>query len=136
MPIDTEVVKITLTRAQSAGTRIWSIDSPKLEAILGLWVWSIKAQATAKDNEDGDSSSARDVPNARFVFVDGSKFAALHADHALSWIDRRAVELVVEGAMRLKNSTALQLSRLWHPQALTRDIAADDPMSRGSIQSS
>jgi hypothetical protein len=127
MPIDTEVVNIALTRAESPGARIWSIDSSKLEAILGLWIWSIKAQAIVKEN---GITNAERFPNARFVFVNGSKFASLHRDNAKTWMDAKARALLVPGTIRLQNSNVLHLSRVWHPHALTGEIAADDPKSR------
>lgn len=130
MPIDTEVVNIALTRAEPPGARIWSIDSSKLEAILGLWIWSIKAQAIVKENDGNRITNAERVPNARFVFVNGSKFASLHRDNAKTWMDAKARALLVPGTMRLQNSNVLHLSRLWHPHALTGEIAADDPKSR------
>jgi hypothetical protein len=51
MPIYTEVVEVALMRAGPLSSRVWTAESAKLEAILGLSVWSTKAQ---KIVEDGD----------------------------------------------------------------------------------
>jgi hypothetical protein len=99
--LDSEVVNIPLTRAEYAGPRVWSMDSSKLEAILGLCVWSIKAQSVKADDDDGHgkrTSDADTVPNAQFAFVNRSKFAALNRDNAKTWMDSNARKLLVSGS--------------------------------------
>jgi hypothetical protein len=52
-------------------------------------VWSIKAQDTVEVVEEHGNKilNADLIPNARFVFVIGSQFAALHGDNAKTCMD-------------------------------------------------
>ncbi|KAI9689743.1 MAG: hypothetical protein M1822_009625 [Bathelium mastoideum] len=51
---------------------LWTVDSTELEAILGLWLWSLKKGADLeKDDEHGNKVSiAENIPNYRIIGLD------------------------------------------------------------------
>ncbi|KAL4881886.1 hypothetical protein BJY04DRAFT_217951 [Aspergillus karnatakaensis] len=121
MPLRAKTIELELERTEDASLTRWSIDSARLEGILGLWVWSLKHAEALQHNTRGGTISPipQTVPIARIILaedweVDREVEHFRRMRHGLElWLGHGVVRLMQGRLDYPAGSDMLGVSEIW-----------------------
>ena len=134
-----QLVEVLLKPPSDALHTYWSIDSAQIEAILGLWVWTIMSDPHVRAENDPNSPLAEMIPCSRIIsasLADGSWGSVADREGVMEhWVGSSAPAFQ-DTTLELDRQSSCGIASLWAARGRDRwePLPPDEGPSRRDLR--